>query len=195
MRVLGTRGGLIAVIVSGIVAAGLLAAFLVVQWTTRPVIEPLQPTAGGAISPAKRPIVVGTTSGVMGDLKVTIDGTDVTDKVAGAGDGIVVSAPKLKDGRHVMAVSYSSDNLFSGGASAEWTFTVDTTPPPLTVNVPVGNGVNTHDVRFAGTAGKASIVKASWAGGSVASSWTPTSRGSRWAARSSSSSSPPPRRR
>lgn len=168
MRVLGTRSGLIAVIASGIVAVGLLAAFLVVQWTTRPVVQPLQPTAGGAIAPAKRPIVVGTTSGVMGNLKVTIDGTDVTDKVAGAGDGIVVNAPNLKDGPHTMAVSYTSDNLFSGGASAEWTFTVDTTPPALKVNVPLGNGVNTRNVRFAGTSQPGAQVTASWDGGRVA---------------------------
>ena len=168
MRVLGTRSGLIAVIATGIVAMGLLAAFLVVQWTTRPVVNPLQPTAGGAIAPAKRPIVVGTTSGVMGNLKVTIDGTDVTDKVAGAGDGIVVNAPNLTDGPHTMAVSYTSDNLFSGGASAEWTFTVDTKPPALKVNVPIGNGVNTRNVRFAGTSQPGTLVKASWKGGSAA---------------------------
>lgn len=167
MRVLGTRSGLIAVIASGIVALGLLAAFLVVEWTTRPTVSPLQPTAGGSISPAKRPIVVGTTSGAMGDLRVTIDGTDVTDKVAGAGDGIVVKAPRLKDGPHTMAVSYTASNLFSRGASAEWTFRVDTTPPPLTVNVPLGSGVSTHDVRFAGSSQPGSTVRASWPGGAV----------------------------
>jgi lipoprotein-anchoring transpeptidase ErfK/SrfK len=167
MRVLGTRSGLIAVISTGIVAVGLLAAFLVVQWTTRPVVDPLQPTAGGSISPAKRPIVVATTSGVMGNLKVTIDGTDVTDKVAGAGDGLVVNAPNLKDGPHTMAVSYTSDNLFSGGVSAEWTFRVDTKPPALKVNEPLGGGANTRDVRFAGTAEPGSIVEVSWEGGTA----------------------------
>ncbi|MFM8828846.1 MAG: hypothetical protein ACKOGE_06145, partial [Actinomycetota bacterium] len=97
-------------------AVGLLAAFLVVEWTTRPVVNPLQPTADGSINPAKRPIVVGTTSGAMGDLSVSIDGTNVTDKVAGAGDGIVVDAPNLAEGTHTMAVSYSASNLFSRGA-------------------------------------------------------------------------------
>ena len=168
MRALGTRSGLITVIVTGIVAVGLAAAFLVVQWTTRPVVNPLQPTAGGSISPAKRPIVVGTTSGAMGDLRVTIDGTDVTDKVGGAGDGIVVNAPNLKDGPHTMSVSYTAGNVFSRGASAEWTFTVDTKPPALKVNVPLGGGVNTRDVRFAGTTQPGSIVKATWEGASVA---------------------------
>ncbi len=168
MRGLGTRSGLIAVIVTGIVAAGLVAAFLVVEWVTRPSVTPLQPTADGAINPSKRPIVVGTTSGAMGDLRVSIDGTDVTDKVAGAGDGIVVDAPKLPDGPHTMAVSYSASNLFSSGASAEWTFTVDRTPPPLKVTVPIGTGVNTHDVQFAGTTQPRSVVRVSWKRGSEA---------------------------
>jgi len=168
MRGLGTRSGLITVIVTGIVALGLLAAFLVVEWTTRPVVNPLQPTANGSINPAKRPIVVGTTSGAMADLTVSIDGTDVSDKIAGAGDGIVVDAPNLAEGPHTMAVSYSASNLFSRGASAEWTFTVDKKAPPLKVNVPIGNGVNTRDVRFAGTTQPGSIVQASWKGGQVA---------------------------
>jgi lipoprotein-anchoring transpeptidase ErfK/SrfK len=168
MRGLGTRSGLITVIVTGIVAFGLLAAFLVVEWTTRPVVNPLQPTADGSINPSKRPIVVGTTSGAMGDLTVTIDGTDVSDKVAGARDGIVVQAPNLTEGTHTMAVSYSASNLFSRGASAEWTFTVDRKAPPLKVNVPLGDGVNTRDVRFAGTTQPGSIVQVTWEGGSVA---------------------------
>lgn len=168
MRGLGTRGGLAAVIIVGIVAVGLAGAFLVVEWTTRPVVQPLQPVAGGAISPAKRPIVVGTTRGAMGDLKVMLDGTDVTGKVSGAGDGIVVNAPGLADGVHTMSVSYSATNLFSRGASGEWQFTVDTKPPALKVNVPLGNGVNTRDVRFAGTTQPGSAVVATWTGGSVA---------------------------
>lgn len=168
MRGLGTHRGLITVIVTGIVALGLLAAFLVVEWTTRPVVNPLQPTADGLINPAKRPIVVGTTSGAMGDLSVSIDDTDVTDKVAGAAEGIVVEAPNLAEGTHAMAVSYSASNLFSRGASAEWTFTVDRKAPPLMVNVPIGDGVTTRDVRFAGTTQTGSIVQATWNGGQVA---------------------------
>jgi lipoprotein-anchoring transpeptidase ErfK/SrfK len=165
MRGLGTRGGWIAVIATGIVAVGLVAAFLVVQWTARPVVEPLQPVADGAINPVRQPIVVGTVRGPMQDLKVTIDGTDVTDRVAGGTDGIVVNAPKLTDGRHVMAVSYSASNLFAGGASGEWAFTVDTTPPALAVTAPVGNGVNTRAVSFAGTAEPGSTIAVTWKGG------------------------------
>ena len=168
MRVLGTRGGLITVIATGIVAIGLVAAFLVVEWTTRPVVDPLQPTAGGFINPAKNPIVVGTTSGAMGDLTVTLDGTDVTGNVSGAGDGIVVNAPNLADGTHRMTVSYSASNLFARGASGEWEFTVDSRPPALKVSVPAGNGVNTRQVRFAGTTQPGSVVRATWKGGAVA---------------------------
>ncbi len=172
MRGLGTRGGLIAVIVTGIVAVGVLAAFLVVQWTTRPTVDPLQPVAGGYISPAKGPIVVGTTSSAMKDLKVTLDGTDITADIGGAGEGIVVNAPNLPEGRHVMAVSYSANNLFSRGASAEWSFTVDTTPPPVKVNVPAGDGVNTRDVDFAGTTQPGSTVVVRWKGGGVSTQAT-----------------------
>ena len=151
MRVLGTRSGLVTVVVTGIVALGLVAAFLVVEWTTRPVVDPLQPRAGGSINPGTLPIVVGTTSGAMSDLRVTLDGTDITGSVGGAGDGLVINAPDLADGRHVMSVSYSASNLFSRGASAEWEFTVDTTPPELALDKPALGGSTTHDVVFAGT--------------------------------------------
>ena len=172
MRGLGTRGGLIAVIVTGIVAMGVLAAFLVVQWTTRPAVDPLQPVTGGSINPAKGPIVVGTTSGAMKDLTVTLDGTDITADIGGAGEGIVVNAPNLSEGRHTMAVSYSANNLFSRRASAEWAFTVDTTPPPLKLNVPVGGGVNTRGVTFAGTTQPGSAVAVRWTGGGVSTQAT-----------------------
>jgi lipoprotein-anchoring transpeptidase ErfK/SrfK len=78
-----------------------------------------------------------------------------------------VSAPNLAEGRHVMAVSYSANNLFSRGASAEWEFTVDTTPPPLKVDVPAGGGVNRRDVTFAGTTQPGSTVAVRWKGGGL----------------------------
>ena len=183
MRVLGTRSGLVTVIVTGIVALGLVAAFLVVEWTTRPVVDPLQPRAGGSINPGTLPIVVGTTSGAMSDLRVTLDGTDITGSVGGAGDGLVINAPDLADGRHVMSVSYSASNLFSRGASAEWEFTVDTTPPELAVDKPALGGSTTHDVVFAGTTQQGSTVAITWKGGEVTTradgtggAWSATAR-------------------
>ncbi len=167
MRALGSRSGLVAIVITGIVAVGFVAAFLVVEWTSRPGVDPLQPTAGAAINPATHPIVVGTTSGPMGDLKVMLDGTDVTGKVTGAGDGIVVTAPRLQDGPHTMSVSYSVGNLLAPNASREWGFTVDTRPPALRINVPVGDGVNTRDVRFAGMTQGGSLVGATWKGGAA----------------------------
>lgn len=165
MRGLGTRGGLITVITAGVVALGGLGAFIAMQVIGTPSVEPLQPTADGAISPATRAIVVRTGSGPLKELKVTLDGRDVTSRIGGAGSDIVLRAPGLSNGAHTMSVSYSTDNLLSRSTSRTWGFVVDRKPPALSVPVPLGNGVNHHSVRIAGTAERGSTINITWEGG------------------------------
>lgn len=165
MRGLDTRGGLITVITAGVVALGGLGAFVAMQVIGKPSVEPLQPTANGAISPGTRAIVVRTGSGPLQDLKVTLDGRDVTSRIRGAGGNIVLRAPGLSNGPHTMSVSYSTGNLVSPSTSRTWGFVVDRTPPALSATVPVGNGVNSHSVRIAGTAERGSTINITWEGG------------------------------
>ncbi|MSO44343.1 MAG: murein L,D-transpeptidase [Thermoleophilia bacterium] len=130
---LHTRAGLIATIATEVIAAGLLAIIGVHQFTTRPTVDPLQPSVGGSINPEQRTIVVGTPSYPMMNVGVTVDGTDLTDTVGDDGDGIVVSGSRLGNGRLGMSVSSPSGNLFDGEVHREWEFTVDRATPPLVI--------------------------------------------------------------
>jgi len=86
-------------IAAGVLAVAGIAVFAFSLVGTRPTVDPLQPPAGGVINPGKRLIVVGTTSAPMKDLRVTLDGKDVTGAVRGASEGIALNAPRLRDGR------------------------------------------------------------------------------------------------
>lgn len=168
MRGLGTRGGLITVTTAGVIAIGGLGAFVTMQVMGQPSVDPLQPTADGAISPAHRAIVVRTGSGPLKNLRVTLDGRDVTSHIGGADGDIVLRAPRLANGAHRMSVSYSTDNLISRSTSRTWGFVVDRRPPALKVAVPPGDGVNSHSIRMAGTAERGSTINVTWEGGSAA---------------------------
>ena len=147
-------------IAAGVLAIAGIAVFAFSLVGTRPTVDPLQPPAGGVINPGKRLIVVGTTSAPMKDLRVTLDGKDVTAAVRGASEGIALNAPKLRDGAHAMAVSYSTGSGLTGGSTSKsWNFTVDRTPPRLVISKPSGDGANTHAVALAGTATQDSSIR------------------------------------
>lgn len=169
------------------IAAGVFAIAGIVMFAfslvgARPTVDPLQPPAGGVINPGKRLIVVGTTSAPMTDLRVTLDGKDVTAAVRGASDGITLNAPKLRNGAHAMAVSYSTGSGLTGDSTSKsWGFTVDRTPPRLVVSKPPGDGANTHAVALAGTATQDSSIRITWPGDGLAGAEA-TGTGGAWSA-------------
>jgi len=181
MRGLGNKGGQVALIAVGVLAVVGIGLFVVSLFGGQPTIDPVQPTANGSINPAKRLIVVGTTSAPMKNLRVTVDGNDVTARVKGSVDGIALDMPTLANGPHTMAVSYSTGGAVGGGsASQSWTFTVDRTPPKLAVTRPVADGFNAHTVPVAGTATGNSAIRITWKGDGLAGAQATGSSGA-WA--------------
>ncbi len=181
MRGLGNKGGQIALIAVGVLAVVGIGLFIFSLFGGQPTVDPVQPTAGGAINPSKRLIVVGTTSAPMKNLRVTVDGRDVTAQVKGATDGIALDMPKLANGPHTMAVSYSTGGAVGGGsASQSWDFTVDRTPPKLAVVKPIADGFNAHTVPVAGTATGNSTIRITWKGDGLAGAQATGSTGA-WA--------------
>ena len=169
MRGLGNKGGQIALITVGVLAVVGIGLFIFSLFGGQPTVDPVQPAANGSINPSKRLIVVGTTSAPMKNLRVTVDGKDVTAQVRGASDGIALDMPKLANGPHTMAVSYSTGGTVGGGtASQSWNFTVDRTPPKLAVTKPAGDGFNAHTVPVAGTATGNSAIRITWKGDGLA---------------------------
>lgn len=153
MQVLGSRrGGLVTLV---LVAAAIVVAgtFLIFQFADRPRVDALTPAPGAAVDSARQVVafeVAGDTR--MSDLRVTVDGRDVTRAARTDGGKVVVPVAGLDDGEHSVAVTFSSANLFARSVASDWTFEVDTIAPPLTISEPAPGTISARNaVRFTGT--------------------------------------------
>ena len=140
MQVLGSRrGGLITLAVAA-VALIAAVAFAVWQLIERPAVTEPLPGPGSAVSDA-RPRIAFTVPADerLGDLRVLLDGKDVTARVRGGGEQAALRpAAKLPEGEHQVEVRFSTGNVFARTVTREWTFTdewYNLTPYPSFVKV------------------------------------------------------------
>jgi lipoprotein-anchoring transpeptidase ErfK/SrfK len=165
---LRSRSGTIVVAGIGVLALGAAAAFASAQYMDRAAVESTSPGRGQAV-PTARPTIVVTTAnaGRVSDLHMTLDGRDVTRRVRGAGNRLVLQAGRLRQGRHTAEIGFSTRNVFSRSVSRRWTFTIDTKRPALALASPArGAVVNHRKVRFKGTGEPRARVRVTWKGGS-----------------------------
>ncbi len=164
-----SRGGWAAV-GSGILALGAAGAFGGTQYTDRVQVTTTEPAAGSAVA-TRRPMIALEAKNATGvrNLRVLLDGADVTRSAARDADGrIVVPTSRLKDGRHTVEVSFGTSNVFSRSVSEDWDFTVDTKLPALAVKSPKsGSEVATKAVPVGGTSEAGTSVRVAWKGGSA----------------------------
>jgi lipoprotein-anchoring transpeptidase ErfK/SrfK len=138
MQVLGSRrGGLITLAIAA-VAMVAAVAFAVWQLIERPsVTQPLPGPDSSISDPTPRIAFTVPSQERLGDLRVTLDGRDVTSRVRGAGGRAVLTpGAKLRDGDHRVQVRFSTGNVFARTVTRDWTFTVDTSAPELAVATP-----------------------------------------------------------
>ena len=168
MQVLGSRrGGIVVLIVAGVAFAA-AAVFAVVQLLQRPTVDAPTPAPGSAVAEARPAISFSVDEGErLGDLRVTLDGRDVTSRVRGAGGELsVIPAAKLADGAHEVDVSFSSGNVFARTVSRNWSFDVDTAAPRLAVAAPKQHAVRARKaVKFKGRTEAGSTVTVAYKGG------------------------------
>jgi lipoprotein-anchoring transpeptidase ErfK/SrfK len=153
VQVLGSRrGGLITLI---LVAAAIVVAgtFLIFQFADRPRVDALTPAPGAAVDSARQMVAFEVDGDArMSDLRVTVDGRDVTGTARADGAKVMVPVAGLDDGEHAVAVTFSSPNVFARTVASDWTFEVDTVAPPLTISEPAPGSVSARRaVRFTGT--------------------------------------------
>ena len=169
MQALGSRRGgwiTLAIVALAVVVAAIFAAF---QLLDRPGVDAPLPAPGSAVAQVRPTISFAVDSGEqLGDLKVVVDGVDVT-RSAHAVDGrVTVSSAKLSQGEHAVRVSYSSDNLFSPSVARSWSFAVDTSAPKLVVAAPRPGSLRARRaVKFEGRAEPGSDVSVAYRGGSA----------------------------
>ena len=170
MQVLGSRrGGLITLSIAA-VALVVAVAFAVWQLIERPTVgEPL-PGPGAAVSEARPRITFSVPAAErLGDLRVRIDGSDVTSRVRGSGEQLALRPSKrLADGTHSVEVSFSTSNVFARSVSRSWDFEVDTKAPAVALATPAPGTLSPRRATtFSGTAEPGALVAVAAGGKSV----------------------------
>jgi len=168
VQVLGTRRGGLVTLALVSVAVVMAAAFAVWQVVGRPGIAAPVPAPGTAISDARPAIAFTVPPGErLGDLRITLDETDVTARARAAGDSVTITPPAgLPDGTHRVEVAFSSGNAFARAVRRAWEFDVDTVAPPLAVAAPAPGDLRARRaVRFTGTAEPGARVRVTFTGG------------------------------
>jgi lipoprotein-anchoring transpeptidase ErfK/SrfK len=85
------------------------------------------------------------------NVKVTLDGTDVTAGTSQNGDTLTLNAEALADGLHQVTFTAASANMLRRDVREEWRFTVDTKAPTLQLDSALEKGlINTSPAVISG---------------------------------------------
>ncbi len=148
---------------SGIAAVSAAGVLGTLGYLNRAQITGASPAPTSAISSAKAPISVAfENAGSLKNLRVVLDGKDITSSVRVAAGRLVARAPKLADGPHVAEVRFASDGLISRTILKQWAFEVDTAVPKLALKSPSAPLLNRRAVEVAGVAEPGAAIAASW---------------------------------
>jgi len=155
----------IGLITSAIVVLAAIAGVIGIRaYADRPAVESTTPTAGSVVS-AKTPIhVVLQSAAAAEDVRLAIDGHDVTSTITRSPDGFGAPLPALADGPHEARVTLTGTGLFAERSDYTWGFTTDSTLPSLTV-APTSMWSTTATVK--GTTEPRATVTAEWKDGQV----------------------------
>lgn len=127
-------------------AAGLLLALLALftAWalnTTPRVVSASPAGATGSSRPTLRIRLAHAADLAPRDVRVSVNGVDVSRRATVDGGRIVVGLAGLGEGRHDVRLRTSPIGLLRRRIDERWTFTVDTTPPPMRIVSPPPSGV------------------------------------------------------
>ncbi len=150
----------------GVAALASGSAFAGTQYAHRVAIDQLGPAPNSAVA-SSRPLITFSTpnSGKLTNLKVMLDGRDVSKSVGRDKNGrIVVATPPLKEGAHALDVTVSTRNIFSRTVHRSWKFAVDTSQPSLQLTAPTGEATNKRAVAFTGKSEPGAKVTVNWKG-------------------------------
>ncbi len=121
------------------------------------------PAAGAIVNSAAPQITVAADTSALSDVKVMIDGADVSTSLNATGNRLAIGGVKLPDGEHTVLVQGHTGGLFGGPRSATWSFTTDTQAPIVTVLSP--NKAWTHGPDVLGRSEPGATASVQWDGG------------------------------
>jgi lipoprotein-anchoring transpeptidase ErfK/SrfK len=172
VQVLGSRrGGLVTLVIAGAAFAAAVA-FAVLQLVGRPSVDAPFPAPGSAIPDPTPAVEFSVDSGErLGDLRVLVDGRDMTARVRGTGGRLTLAPGRLRDGDHRVDVRFSSDNVFARTVQRSWVFQIDTAAPRLAVASPAEGALRARRaVKFSGRAEAGATVTVAFEGGAARAS-------------------------
>jgi lipoprotein-anchoring transpeptidase ErfK/SrfK len=168
LQILGSRRGVYITVGVGVIAATAAGTFAVSQVFGRPAVDAPSPAPGSATNQPQPVVSFDPGSGDVTDLRVMLDGEDVTAEAMRGPDDQIMLVPKapLGEGDHQVSVQLASNNLLEDTADRTWGFSVDTKPPPITIASPKQNAwVSNAAVKFTGTTEPGAQVLIGWEGG------------------------------
>ncbi len=137
----------------GILAALAFATLALGARLSKPSLDALGPPRGSGVGPALLPSLkfsVGGSPDVLGRVRWSLDGTDVTNKALPWKGRLVFDGSALKDGPHTLKASVSGS--FPGSRTTKtWRFVVDTKGPEITLDPPGTQIPAGRPVRVQGT--------------------------------------------
>jgi lipoprotein-anchoring transpeptidase ErfK/SrfK len=145
-----------------VVAAGGYTAY---AYETQTDFGTTAPAAGAIIASAAPTITVKADTSALSDVRVMVDGADLSQRITAAGGGLAIENLKLPDGDHTVQVQGHTGGLFGGARTASWTFTTDTQAPTMTVIAP--NKTWSHGADVFGRSEPGATASVTWDGGSA----------------------------
>ena len=93
------------------------------------------PAAGAIVSIAAPTITVKADTSALSDVRVVVDGADLSRALTAAGGALAIEKPEAARRRPHRLVEGHTGGLFGGSRTATWSFTTDTQAPQMTVLV------------------------------------------------------------
>jgi lipoprotein-anchoring transpeptidase ErfK/SrfK len=125
-----------------------------------------EPAAGAIVASAAPTITVKADTSALSDVRVLVDGADLTSRLSTGGGKLAISSLKLPDGKHTVKLLGHTGGLFGGARTAAWSFTTDTKAPPLTVLAPAPRGW-AHGADVLGRSEPGATARVEWNGGAL----------------------------
>ncbi len=157
-----------------VVAVSVPSVFSWTQYASAARMGPLTPAPGAATKEARPDIHLDVAHAQrLADLRVTVDGIDLSRHIRRVADGFRLVGVPMADGRHQVKLRARSTGLFGGEVRRDWSFEVDTSVPKLGITEPRGAWDSTSVLQ--GRTEPGAAVAVTWNGGRAAA--TPDAKG------------------
>ena len=150
---------------AGVAVAATGSGYTAYAYETQTDFGTTQPAAGALVSSAAPTITVEADTSALSDVRVLVDGADVSSRLTTAGGGLAIARLPLPDGTHTVQVEGHTGGLFGGSRTASWTFTTDTQAPAMTVIAP--SSAWTPGAHVFGRSEPGATARVEWDGGSA----------------------------